>query len=498
MVDDTLTVLATHSVPQRIVADASGASEHVPEATWKAVAGAIRTALARAPGRQPEAVSVTGPRGTFCVTDARGVPRSPFLTWQDSRSAAEADELRRTAPTAYAAITGMDPAPSSVLPKLIWLRAKRPDLFTDVWQVQTPQGFVMGRLGAPHAVVDASTAAHVGLLDLARLAWSDELLHAFEVELDNLPEVLPQGAIAGVTGDAARGIGLPAGIPIVAAGSDGICSELGAGVTRPGELYAYLGTAGAVAGPVRPGISTQAPGIFRMPGSVPDLHRLVGLALAGGSAAAWFMRTHGVRTHAQLDQLVGRSPVGARGAVFVPTLAGASLPRPDGRARGSFVGLSPSTSRADLARAVLEGVAMELASIAQRIQGSGQGLGSIALTGGGSRSDTWAQIVADAFGRRVARVREPNPGLRGAAIYAFSALEAGTSPVVMARRHPADADAYEPEAAAAVVYASAGPSPRNSDRPSASEAWMPRFPLTQLCARCTAPNADVLLSRLGA
>jgi sugar (pentulose or hexulose) kinase len=98
-------------------------------------------------------------------------------------------------------------------------------------------------------------------------------------------------------------------------------------------------------------------------------------------------------------------------------------------------------------------VAIELASIARRIRGASDVVGNIALTGGGSRSDAWAQIAADAFGHPVARIREPNPGLRGGAIYALSALVAGSSPRAMAASLSPDGDVFEPSQAATGLYA---------------------------------------------
>ena len=209
----------------------------------------------------------------------------------------------------------------------------------------------------------------------------------------------------------AEQLGLPPGIPLVAAGSDGVCSELGAGVLEPGGLYAYLGTAATVAGPLaRPDLPVD-PALILMPGSTATRWRILGLAMAGGSARAWLMAVLGIRDQRRVERLIAASPPGARGVLFVPTLAGASAPLPDGRARGLFAGLSLGSDAADLSRAVHEGVALELRWLVDGIRRSVGTPSEVRLTGGGSRSDAWAQILADVLGVPVARIRRSEPGV---------------------------------------------------------------------------------------
>ena len=448
------------SVAQRIHVDPSGASEHDPSRVLAAARRAIREAIAASVGSRIGAVSITGPRGTFLVTDADGRPRTPFLTWQDSRGAPDANRLRATDASEYRAIAGMAPDASSALPRILWLRRTTPEALAERWRLRTPQGVIAGALGGDADTVDTTAAAHVGLLDVHRLGWSRPLLEQFAIDEASLPRVVPPGTVIGtVSNGAAARLGLPAGVPIVAAASDGICSELGAGVARPGQLYAYLGTAGAFAGPIEvggatPGFAETLPeGLFLMPGSVSSLRRLVGLTRAGGSAVDWFRRSHGVTSHARFEALAAASVSGAHGVLFVPALAGDGVIVPDSLARGAFVGLSLATTRADLARAVLEGVALELRVAADRISAAGTHAETVALTGGGSRSDLWSQIVSDVLGVRVLRSRDPNPGLRGAAIFALSHLGVDGSPPLIAERLSPIPDPFEPDPALAQLYA---------------------------------------------
>jgi gluconokinase len=465
--DSDATAIGTATVTQSTATDASGRREHAPDLTWRAVVRAVRRALTLAAGsrqgaaRDPGvtkaiadrivATAVTGPRGSFLVTDAGGTPRSPTVTWQDTRAGATAAELARTTGDGYRRMTGMAPDASAVLAKVLWLREANAASFSGDWRIATPQGDVLRRLGADGSVIDHTVAAHVGLLDVTSLDWSDDLLASFGFERRALPRLVMPGVVGHVGARAARDLGLRAGIPLVAAGSDGVCSELGAGVVQPGQLYAYLGTAAAVAGPLLVARTDVDPSLIVMPGSVPGRWRLLGLAMAGGSARDWAMAALGVRSHVTYDALVDASPPGAGGVAFVPTLAGAAAPEPDSRARGVFAGLSLATARGDLARAVLEGVALELCWMVETIAAATSLPSEVRLTGGASRSAAWSQIVADTLGVRVARIADPNPGLRGAAVYAWAAV-AGAGVIDAAMRLDPPRDVFEPRDRYAKLY----------------------------------------------
>jgi xylulokinase len=163
------------------------------------------------------------------------------------------------------------------------------------------------------------------------------------------------------------------------------------------------------------------------------------------------MAVMGMRDEVRFDRLVAASPAGARGVTFLPTLAGATAPVRDPRARGVFAGLTLGSGRADLARAVLEGVGLELSWL-NRAMGTAGGTTELRLTGGGSRSTVWAQILADIVRVPVARVLEPNPGLRGAAAYGWAAVDPSTTVLEWCRDHPTPSEPFEPIADHAAIY----------------------------------------------
>ena len=451
LVDEHLGVVAKATIKQRLLSDGSGRREH----RVSDMVGRTRTAVRRliATGEHRiAAISVSGPRGSFAITDRQGAARTGLITWQDTRAAGMAADQAIEAGRAYREIAGTGFEPSAVLPKLAWLRAEQPEVMAPGWRLATPQALILAELGSDDFVVDLTVAAHVGLLDVRRLAWSERLLDDFVVERSALPRLVDPGAVVGRSSERAGDLwGIEAGTPLVAAASDGVCSELGAGVIDFGQVYAYLGTASSVAGPVPPDSRSPGPGLILMPGSQRDRLRLLGLAKAGGSAADWWRTIVGVRSFAAFDRLVESAAPGAAGVLFTPTLAGASAPLPDGRARGAFVGLTLGASRADLARAVYEGVAIEMRWMCAAMQLEPAPV-ELRLTGGGGQSRAWSQIMADTFQVSIARVCDPDPGLRGAAAYGWAAVTPGRSALEVARVAQPELDRFEPRRAFAATY----------------------------------------------
>ena len=452
LIDEALGVIAKTTVRQRLLSDPSGRREHRVADMLSRARTAVRRLIAPGDDRVV-AVSVSGPRGSFAITDRQGSALTGIITWQDTRAAGLAARLAVEAGPPYRTIAGTSFEPSAVLPKLIWLRAEQPGLMEPGWRLTTPQAIVLAELGADQPVVDLTVAAHLGLLDVRALAWSQRLLDEYAVGREALPSLVDPGAVVGRSSERAFDRwGIAAGTPLVAAASDGVCSELGVGVVDLRQVYAYLGTASSVAGPVALDSPTPEPALILMPGSQRDRLRLLGLAKAGGSAADWWRTISGVRDFATFDRLVESVEPGAAGVLFVPTLAGAGAPQPDGRARGTFVGLTLGTSPADLARAVFEGVAIEMRWMCAAMHLEPAPL-ELRLTGGGGQSAVWSQIVADALQVPVARSCDPDPGLRGAAAYGWAATTAGHSALDVARGAQPELDRFEPRTVLASRYA---------------------------------------------
>ena len=406
--------------------------EQPGELIWQATVDACRQALAAAGRPEVAAVAVTGARGSFALGDSAGRPSTNFITWQDRRAIRHAGEAAALVDArSYHRSTGVRMDASLWLPRLLWLIEHRSDEVAAADRVVTPQAFVARRFGADGWPAEWSMAAYSGLFDIATRSWDPALTELFGVPGDLLPLTVPPGAEVGlVSAAAAAATGISRRAPVVLAASDGPSAEIGCGVIEPGRLNCYLGTAVSVAGPVERRVEDLSQSLMIAPGSTPTLYRMLALGMAGASVLDWYGSLTGRPVLDRLDALVARSEPGARGALFVPALAGAGAPYWSQAARGAFVGLGFEHVEADLVRAMLEGVAFECWWMIEALRVFGFDPTGLRVTGGGSRSAAWTQLIADLVGTEVVVPEEPDPGLRGAAAYALAGV--GLYPDVLA------------------------------------------------------------------
>lgn len=270
----------------------------------------------------------------------------------------------------------------------------------------------------------------------------------------------PDARLGGLEREAAAALGLPAGTPVAVGGHDGVCANIGAGMLEEGEGCLTLGTLGVVrvntAGPVRPSPRLAT---FTYP-FLGGLWTSGGDVASGGSALVWLARTLGLydgspagfaEAHARLDRLAAAAPAGSEGVVFLPYLHGMLSPAQRPGAAGAYAGLRAEHGAAHLARATMEGVALALRDILERLEARRAPAKTLRLTGGGTRSPVWPGIVASVVERPLGLV-EPEASARGAAILA--AVASGRQPDIphAAQRMVREVGRVEPGAAAGGTY----------------------------------------------
>jgi xylulokinase len=256
---------------------------------------------------------------------------------------------------------------------------------------------------------DMSDASGTGFFDTKTRRWSYDLIALAGLAKDLFPDCLESTDLAGrVTGRAAELTGLPEGLNVYAGGGDAVIQTTGAGLIKPGILGVVIGTAGNVAMGLdrycdNPGGSLQ---IFA--NNAPGLWHALGCTLTAGGAYRWHRDTlceadirvaaaSGVSVYAKMDSDVSRSAPGANGVIFLPYLTGERCPYPDPNARGVFYGLSLNTTRADMTRAVMEGVTYSLKQVID-IMSAFVKSEKVYASGGGAASPLWRQMQADIFG----------------------------------------------------------------------------------------------------
>jgi len=455
VVDERGQVLASETTPLALSTPHPLWSEQQPEDWWRATAASIRRVLtfSGVDAARVAAVGLTGQMHGLVLLDPEGRVLRPAILWNDQRTAAECDEIRRRiGRERLVEITGNDALTGFTLPKLLWVQQHEPEIYRRARWMLLPKDYVRFRLTGAMAM-DKADGSGTLLFDLARRDWSPEVARAVGVPLDWLPPTYEGPEVTGrVSAEAAQGTGLAAGTPVVAGGGDQAAGAVGAGAVEPGIVAVTMGTSGVVfAATDRPAIEPGAR-LHAFCHAVPGRWHLMGVMLSAAGSLQWYRDTlaPGVSFDALVEE-AGAAPVGADGLLFLPYLTGERTPHADPLARGAFVGLTRRQSRAHLTRAVLEGVAFGLRDSFDLVAAQVP-VAVVRVAGGGAKSALWRRILASVLGVRVARVTSTEGAAFGAALLA--GVGAGLWPDVPAAcaRTVAETGSDDPDPAWSAVY----------------------------------------------
>lgn len=398
-------------------------TEQDPSVWWEGAVKAIaamqqRTGVAVS---KIDAIGLTGQmHGSVLLDDAGEVVR-PAILWNDQRTAAQCEEIRRrVGRKRLIAITGNDALTGFTAPKLMWVAVHEPDNWARVATILLPKDYVRYRLSGERAV-DVAGGSGTILFDLANRTWSPEILDALDIGPALCPPTYEGPAVTATLSDeAARITGLVAGTPIVAGGGDQSANAVGLGVINPGTVALSLGTSGVVFA-ASEGPKVEADGrVHAFCHAVPDRWHMMGVMLSAAGSLRWFRDTLAQRAGFS-DLVAGAAevPPGSDGLLFLPYLSGERTPHPDPLARGAFVGLTVGHDLRHMTRAVLEGVAYGLADGLDLMVGAGVVKPSaIRASGGGTRSELWRQILADVLEAEIQTVATEEGAAFGAGILA--------------------------------------------------------------------------------
>ena len=400
-----------------------GWSEQNPGSWWSAAVEAIGRVLAdtRVGPAQIEAVGLTGQMHGLVLLDGAGEVLRPAILWNDQRTGAECDGIRKAVGRArLIEVTGNDALTGFTAPKILWVRDAEPEVYRRTRSVLLPKDYVRFRLTGERAT-DVADGSGTILFELAARGWSSEVVSALGIDPEWLPQVFEGPAVTGVVdGAGARATGLRAGTPVVAGGGDQAANAVGMGVVEPGQLCLSLGTSGVVfVATDRPVVEPEGR-LHAFCHAAPDRWHLMGVMLSAAGSLQWFRDTLAAgRDFAELLAAAEGVPAGSDGLLFLPYLSGERTPHPDPDARGAFVGLTVRHELGHLVRAVLEGVAFGLRDSLELIRAAtGSSIPGIRASGGGTRSPLWRQILADVLNVPVATTATSEGAAYGAAILA--------------------------------------------------------------------------------
>lgn len=402
-----------HSLPSDLRPNApsfhpDGRVEQDPGAWISLVPAVLKCAAERAEQARVSivAISVTAQRSSVIAVDRSGFALLPAIMWQDRRTAGLAAELASSNRLVFGR-TGLKISPVFSALKMLWIRRSRPEVLARTHKLLGIQDYVLHFLTG-RFVTDHSLASRTNLLDLERRCWDPELLELFDVDPDRLCDLVPPGSIVGgLEARAAAASGLPSGLPVVSAGGDQQCAALGLGLLSADRAISNTGTGSYLIGHsdrplIDPGMRVSC-NVSALPGS----WIVEAILPTSGAVYRWFKDTlwNGAagadNPYDVLDAEAAQSGVGANGVLLLPHFSGSGTPDWDPDATGIFHGLSLATRRGDLARAILEGIAMELKNglvVVEELVGPVE---TVRVSGGMSRSPLFNRIQADCLGKRI-------------------------------------------------------------------------------------------------
>jgi len=446
-----------------------GYAEQNPDRWWDALRMAMSEMLSRPAlrGADVVALGLTGQMHSAVFLDAAGVPVRPALMWSDGRAEAETAEIEKRIPRSeLVARTGNRSNVSFTAPKIMWVASHEPEVFARTRWIVQPKDAIRAHLTGEVAG-DVSDASATLLFDLKARGWATDVCEKLGIDAELLPPLFESESLAGgLREDAARALGLPAGIAVAVGGADAPAAALGLGLAREedanGTVLVSLGTGGQVLAPVAEPRADPEGRLHGLCHVVPGQWCVMAAILSAAASLDWVVRLlrpddpNGSR---ELLAAAAKVPAGSDGLIFLPYLRGERTPHFDPAARGALVGMRIDHGAPELTRAVLEGVAFALAEGLDLMRGVGVAPKSGVVAGGGVNR-LWQQIIADVLNLPVALGATEHGSARGAAL--LGAVAGGVIPSTTQGVPPLPADTrlMEPDPANVEIYAKASASYR--------------------------------------
>ncbi len=388
-----------------------GWAEQHPSDWWDAVKRGLKAILSKAGVSNNElmGVSFSGQMHGLVALDKENAVIRPAFLWCDQRSQPQCDRLiakagglegilKHTNNTMLSGYTGG---------KLLWLREEEPESFERMRVFLCPKDYIR-YLVCGEIAMDVSEASGTGFFDTQNRVWSQELITIAGLSQGIFPPVGESISLAGhVTREASECTGLPEGLKVYMGGGDAVIQSTGSGLLEPGRIGVVIGTAGNVSMGLGKFYHNPGGRLQMFCNNAPGMYHAFGCNLTAGGAYRWYrdaLCEHDLelaaRTGQNVYEIMGESAKlsrpGSNGVIFVPYLSGERCPYPDPNARGMFYGLTLGTQRCDITRAVMEGVTYAFKQVADIICSFIPG-GEVIVSGGGSASPLWRQILADVF-----------------------------------------------------------------------------------------------------
>ncbi len=428
-----------------------GWSQQEPEDWYRETMAGIQELLEGSDKTQVAGISFGGQMHGLVVLDEKNQVIRPAILWNDGRTAEESEYLNQeigtetlskyTANISFAGFTAS---------KVLWMKKNEPKLFARIHKLMLPKDYLAYRLSGTHCT-DVSDASGTLFFDVKNRCWSKEMCDICGIKEEWLPNVYESSEAVGMLKpELAKELGISEHVVIAAGAGDNAAAAVGTGTVGDGACNISLGTSGTVF------ISSDKFGVDQNNAlhsfdHADGSYHLMGCMLSAASCNKWWMDDIiGTKEYAKEQENIQK--LGENHVYFLPYLMGERSPHNDPDARGTFIGLSMDSTRADMTQAVLEGVAFALRDSLEVAKSLGIQISRTKICGGGAKSPLWRRIVANALNLKVDVLEnEEGPALGGAMLAAVACKEY-SSVAEAARAIVKIKETVEPEPELAALY----------------------------------------------
>ncbi len=386
--------------------DGFGGAEQNPEDWWEAIKKVTAVLMEYTEGQKISCVSFSGQESGLVLVGKDGKVLCNSMIHCDMRAGKENDQiLSWFGDMEFFEITGHKASPGYPLEKLMWVKCNRPELYAQIWKVFNAKDYIVYKMTGA-AVTDHTDASFTNLYDISLRGWSDRICQQCGIDRAMFPDIKPSTFIAGyVNQDISAQVGLPEGTAVVLGAGDGQCATVGCGAVRPGKTYNCLGSSSWIttileSPPRDSGMCLETAAHPAGPWA-----NAGGTMQTAGTCWEWAVRSlYPQASREEIEMELLQTAPGAGGVLFLPYLNGERVPFWDSHARGTFIGLTATTTRGDMLRAVLEGIAYNLGLILNVVRRYTE-VPEIVIFGGMAKNALFCQILADVYGIPVATLK---------------------------------------------------------------------------------------------
>lgn len=428
-----------------------GWSEQNPYDWYEKSMDGLKELIADCDRSKVAGISFGGQMHGLVALDETDAVIRPAILWNDSRTEEECNYLNEVIGkktlskyTANISFTGF------TAPKVLWMKNKEPENFARIHKIMLPKDYLCYRLSGVHAT-DVSDASGTLFFDVKNRGWSKEMCEICGIKDEWLPKVFESyEAVGTLKPEIGEELGLSEKVVIAAGAGDNAAAAVGTGTVGNEACNISLGTSGTVF------ISSEKFGVdennaLHSFDHADGSYHLMGCMLSAASCNKWWMdEIIGTKDYAKEQEAIEKP--GENHVYFLPYLMGERSPHNDPKARGTFIGMTMDTTRADMTQAVLEGVAFALRDSFEVAKSLGVDIKATKICGGGAKSPLWKKMVANILNVTVEVPKSEEGPSMGAAMLAAVACGAYKSVKEAAEAIVTVKETIEPDAELAAKY----------------------------------------------